>query len=387
MPQMVTSGWQETSRTMFYRSTDDGATWTSVGITAPAGQTEVKGIAFAPNGDLWLVGRSPSDVYRSTDDGATWSSVGITAPADQFRVEGISVAPNGDLWLAGRSLNDVYRSEDDGATWTSVGITAPAGQTYVSGIAFDPRLEPAFADDTGDAISGTVGTAIANVTVPEAAGVPTPTYAASGLPAGLSFNTTTRVLSGTPTAAGSGTITVTATNSAGEADWTVAYTFAPDVTTENDDIWRLGDRDTAPATPTGGTSTEGRYAGGVDPHGAQPDRHAGRLAVPTGRDLHGRRVHQRDRMARAYAHREGSVRPVRVRHAGRHRHACARADRDRDAGRQRGIRHRRQPGRAGRRRQRPGECRRRRQHHGRPLPGDFRRGANCPEPARGVGQL
>ena len=85
---------------------------------------------------------------------------------------------------------------------------------------------PSFADDTGDAISGTVGTAIAPITVPEADGEPAPTYAVSGLPGGLAFNATTRVLSGTPTAAGSGTITVTATNSAGTADWTVTYAFA-----------------------------------------------------------------------------------------------------------------------------------------------------------------
>ncbi len=86
---------------------------------------------------------------------------------------------------------------------------------------------PVFADDTGDAISGTVGTAIAAVTVPAATGNPAPTYAVVGnLPAGLNFNTGTRVLSGTPTAAGSGTITIRATNSEGDDDWTVAYSFA-----------------------------------------------------------------------------------------------------------------------------------------------------------------
>ena len=68
---------------------------------------------------------------------------------------------------------------------------------------------PSFADDTGDAISGEVGTAITSVTVPAAAGGPAPTYAVVGtLPAGLDFDETTRVLSGTPGAAhGSGTIT------------------------------------------------------------------------------------------------------------------------------------------------------------------------------------
>ena len=48
------------------------------------------------------------------------------------------------------------------------------------------------------------------------------------LPAGISFNTTTRVIGGTPTAIGSGTITIRATNSEGNDDWTVAYaTTAP----------------------------------------------------------------------------------------------------------------------------------------------------------------
>ena len=86
---------------------------------------------------------------------------------------------------------------------------------------------PSFTDPTGDAISGTAGTAIADVTVPEADGDPAPTYAVVGtLPAGLAFDTTTRVLSGTPSAAGSGTIRIRAANSAGTADWTVAYSFA-----------------------------------------------------------------------------------------------------------------------------------------------------------------
>ena len=122
-----------------YRSQDDGATWSSAGITAPAGQTAVIGIAVAPNGDLWLAGTTPDDVYRSEDDGATWSSAGITAPAGQTSVQGIAVAPNGDLWLAGTIPDDVYRSEDDGATWSSAGITAPAGQTNVQGIAVAPN--------------------------------------------------------------------------------------------------------------------------------------------------------------------------------------------------------------------------------------------------------
>ena len=90
-----------------------------------------------------------------------------------------------------------------------------------------PLSAPAFADDTGNAQVWSHNVAITDVTVPAATGNPPPTYAAVGtLPAGIAFNTTTRVLSGTPTVVGSGTITIRATNSEGMADWTVDYTTA-----------------------------------------------------------------------------------------------------------------------------------------------------------------
>ena len=89
------------------------------------------------------------------------------------------------------------------------------------------EIAPSFTDNTGDAQTWTQNQAITAITVPEADGEPAPTYAPVGsLPAGIAFNATTRVLSGTPTAAGSGTITIRATNSAGTADWTVAYSIA-----------------------------------------------------------------------------------------------------------------------------------------------------------------
>ena len=89
-------------------------------------------------------------------------------------------------------------------------------------------VAPSFDDATGDDITGTVGTAIASVTVPAANGNPTPTYAVVGtLPAGVSFGPATRRLSFAENSiqAGSGTITIRATNSAGMADWTASYTF------------------------------------------------------------------------------------------------------------------------------------------------------------------
>ena len=87
-----------------------------------------------------------------------------------------------------------------------------------------PLTTPVFADNFGDAQSWIANVAIASITVPAASGNPEPAYAVEGsLPAGIAFNVLTRVLSGTPTAVGSGTITIRATNSQGNDDWTVAY--------------------------------------------------------------------------------------------------------------------------------------------------------------------
>ena len=98
-------------------------------------------------------------------------------------------------------------------------------------VAYTTRSIPAFSDNTGDAQTWTVGTAIADITVPTASGSPTPTYAAIGtLPSGIQFNTNTRVISGIPTASDSDTITIRATNSAGSDDWTVAYVAQEEIT-------------------------------------------------------------------------------------------------------------------------------------------------------------
>lgn len=60
---------------------------------------------------------------------------------------------------------------------------------------------------------GSVGTAYPTQTIPSATGGSTPyTYSATNLPPGLSFNTTTREITGTPTTAGTYTVAVTVTD-------------------------------------------------------------------------------------------------------------------------------------------------------------------------------
>ena len=76
--------------------------------------------------------------------------------------------------------------------------------------------------------SGTVGTAASlQIHATDSASGQTLTYSATGLPAGLSINTSTGLISGTPTAAATSSVTVTAkdtTNASGSASfsWTVA---------------------------------------------------------------------------------------------------------------------------------------------------------------------
>jgi PKD repeat protein len=71
--------------------------------------------------------------------------------------------------------------------------------------------------------SGTVGTAVSyQITATNA---PT-SYGAAGLPAGLSVNSGTGLISGTPTSAGTSTVTLSATNGAGSGNATLTLTIA-----------------------------------------------------------------------------------------------------------------------------------------------------------------
>ena len=80
--------------------------------------------------------------------------------------------------------------------------------------------------------TGTVGTAVSlQIHATDSASGQTLTYSATGLPAGLSINSSTGLISGTPTTAGTSSVTVTAkdtTSATGSASftWTISPTAA-----------------------------------------------------------------------------------------------------------------------------------------------------------------
>lgn len=116
-----------------------------------------------------------------------------------------------------RTLEDAYGLGHLGGSASATPIT----DVFSSGIGNTVTVT-----NPGDQ-TGTVGTAASlQIKASDSASGQTLTYSATGLPAGLSINSNTGLISGTPTTAGSGTVTVTAkdsTNASGSTsfNWTV----------------------------------------------------------------------------------------------------------------------------------------------------------------------
>jgi photosystem II stability/assembly factor-like uncharacterized protein len=100
-----------------FRSTDRGATWTSLARSyAPLLQdltVSFKAIAVSPNfaqDNALLIGHS-SGSWRSTDRGTTWTIISGSPAANQF-----AYGPGSSIVFA-VDYNGVHRSEDGGLTW------------------------------------------------------------------------------------------------------------------------------------------------------------------------------------------------------------------------------------------------------------------------------
>ena len=108
-----------------------------------------------------------------------------------------------------------------GTSTVTLGATNASGKGNATLALTITAAHPAITSATSG--SGTVGTAFSYQIT--ATNSPT-SYSATGLPAGLSVNTATGVISGTPTAAGTSTVTLGATNSGGTGSATLTLTVA-----------------------------------------------------------------------------------------------------------------------------------------------------------------
>ena len=148
---------------------------------------------------------TPSPVYTSSGVPA---GINIIVPTS-IQIGAITDAPTS---IGSGTITITATNSEGSDTWTIAYNT-------ISDLSI-----PSFSDPTGDAQTWSTGASISDVIVPAASGTPTPAYAVRGsLPFGLAFNTLTRTISGIPTSKGSGVITIRATNSEGNADWTFTY--------------------------------------------------------------------------------------------------------------------------------------------------------------------
>ena len=183
--------------------------------------------------------RSNGQLQLALSDSATAVGVNDEDLSENFEVTGvvslfaesntatISMASLGDDTETYEGISsDLAEVATVQALFNAVVTEADGTVPLVVTLSRTPFAAPAFPSASGDAITGTESSAITSVTVPEATGVPSPTYSATGLPAGLAFDDSTRVISGTPTGNGEGTITVTATNSYGGSNHTATFTIA-----------------------------------------------------------------------------------------------------------------------------------------------------------------
>lgn len=169
----------------------------------------------------------------SVNSGTENSNPAITTYAIQETTGGLYVQANGTL-----SASAVWQTA---ATWGTVTVTGLSNNTLYTFHAKarnGSSVETAFGGSTSGTTTGPIAPVVSNGSPSGTYNVPftysiiatnSPTsYAVSSgtLPAGLTLNTSTGVISGTPTAAGSSSVDVTATNGGGTGTGTLNFTIA-----------------------------------------------------------------------------------------------------------------------------------------------------------------
>jgi photosystem II stability/assembly factor-like uncharacterized protein len=119
----------EEPRSYLLRTTDGGATWTRVHITADDTNTLLARIVFAGRMNGWAFGEEAA-LYATRDGGATWTRQRV--PTRHLLLGG-SFLDASRGWLVGANAT-VLQTSDGGATWTGGSLNLPG--TRFNAVAF-----------------------------------------------------------------------------------------------------------------------------------------------------------------------------------------------------------------------------------------------------------
>lgn len=106
----------------FYQSSNEGASWTAISSGQLSSSAALTGCAFASNGDIvcggfWAPFPS-SGAWFSTNGGQSFTAA-TTTSTNGDTVYSLALNPvTNDLWM-GTEQNGIFRSTDNGATWTA----------------------------------------------------------------------------------------------------------------------------------------------------------------------------------------------------------------------------------------------------------------------------
>ena len=187
-----------------------------VGFARFTAQTPVtQTIAVSPNQSVitWTRGGSApalsSVVFAESTNGSTWNNVGFgtTTDGSTWQLAGLPSTGSNlfEVRLTGVILSSQYSS---GGLVQTEYIVNTLATPYINSVS---------------AVTGTLGTPFAFTVT--ATATPT-TFTATGLPPGLSINSSTGIITGTPTAPGTYTVSVFVANAGGSATSTLTITIA-----------------------------------------------------------------------------------------------------------------------------------------------------------------
>jgi hypothetical protein len=166
----------------------------------------------APTGVTWSFTSATENVVNGTTSTPTFKPSGSGSPTITFTINTSNSTPAGTYGFTIKIVDNNSGTSNASSSGLSllVNPTPPA-------ISYSPSTN-----------TYVVGTAISTLTPTNTGGAATSWSISPTLPAGLSFNTSTGVISGTPTATSSSTTyTITATNAGGSGNTTVNLTVNP----------------------------------------------------------------------------------------------------------------------------------------------------------------